>query len=353
MTAKMYYDNDADPAALAGQTVAIIGYGSQGHAHALNLHESGVDVVVGLAPGLEEPAAGRGGRAARRRRRRRGQGGRRDHDPRPRHGPEGRLRHRHRAEPPAGPAADVRPRLQHPLRADRPAGRHRRRDGRAEGPRPPPPQRVPGRRRRPVAVRGPSRRLGHGPPARPRLCPGPRLHPRGRPRDDVRRGDRDRPVRRAVGPLRRHGGAREDVVRDARRGRLPARARLLRDDARAEADRRPAVPRRPQLHALQRQRHRRVRRLRVRPADHRRARPRDDAPGPRRDPGRLVREPLDRRERGGPPGVRAAPRRRPRPPDRAGRRGPPGPDGVPQPGRRPGGAGPGRRRDGRRAGSKP
>ena len=51
MTARMYYDNDADPAALTGQTVAIIGYGSQGHAHALNLHESGVDVVVGLAPG--------------------------------------------------------------------------------------------------------------------------------------------------------------------------------------------------------------------------------------------------------------------------------------------------------------
>jgi len=47
----MYYDNDADPSALQGQTVAIIGYGSQGHAHALNLHESGVDVVVGLAPG--------------------------------------------------------------------------------------------------------------------------------------------------------------------------------------------------------------------------------------------------------------------------------------------------------------
>jgi ketol-acid reductoisomerase len=51
MTAKMYYDDDADPSALAGATVAIIGYGSQGHAHALNLHESGVDVVVGLAPG--------------------------------------------------------------------------------------------------------------------------------------------------------------------------------------------------------------------------------------------------------------------------------------------------------------
>jgi ketol-acid reductoisomerase len=51
MTARIYYDNDADPAALADQTVAIVGYGSQGHAHALNLHESGVDVVVGLAPG--------------------------------------------------------------------------------------------------------------------------------------------------------------------------------------------------------------------------------------------------------------------------------------------------------------
>jgi ketol-acid reductoisomerase len=47
----MYYDDDADPSSLRDQTVAIIGYGSQGHAHALNLHESGVDVVVGLAAG--------------------------------------------------------------------------------------------------------------------------------------------------------------------------------------------------------------------------------------------------------------------------------------------------------------
>ncbi|HEX9045130.1 MAG TPA: ketol-acid reductoisomerase [Candidatus Limnocylindrales bacterium] len=54
--ARMYYDADADPAALAGQTVAIVGYGSQGHAHALNLHESGVNVVVGLSKGSKSRA---------------------------------------------------------------------------------------------------------------------------------------------------------------------------------------------------------------------------------------------------------------------------------------------------------
>ncbi len=45
---KIYYDADANPDALAGKTIAILGYGSQGHAHALNLKESGHDVVVGL-----------------------------------------------------------------------------------------------------------------------------------------------------------------------------------------------------------------------------------------------------------------------------------------------------------------
>jgi ketol-acid reductoisomerase len=46
--AKIYYDQDADPSFLQGKTVAIIGYGSQGHAHALNLSDSGVKVIVGL-----------------------------------------------------------------------------------------------------------------------------------------------------------------------------------------------------------------------------------------------------------------------------------------------------------------
>jgi ketol-acid reductoisomerase len=47
----MFYDDDADLSKLDGKTVAIIGYGSQGHAHALNLKDSGVDVVVGLREG--------------------------------------------------------------------------------------------------------------------------------------------------------------------------------------------------------------------------------------------------------------------------------------------------------------
>jgi len=52
----MYYDNDVEPEALAGQTVAVIGYGSQGHAHAQNLRDSGVDVIVGLAAGSKSRA---------------------------------------------------------------------------------------------------------------------------------------------------------------------------------------------------------------------------------------------------------------------------------------------------------
>jgi ketol-acid reductoisomerase len=49
--AKLYYESDADPGVIQGRKVAIMGYGSQGHAHALNLAESGVDVRVGLRAG--------------------------------------------------------------------------------------------------------------------------------------------------------------------------------------------------------------------------------------------------------------------------------------------------------------
>ncbi len=54
--ARMYYDEDANLDLLKGKTVAIIGYGSQGHAHALNLKDSGVNVIVGLYPGSKSTA---------------------------------------------------------------------------------------------------------------------------------------------------------------------------------------------------------------------------------------------------------------------------------------------------------
>ena len=49
--AKMYYEKDCDLGYLKGKKVAVVGYGSQGHAHAQNLHDSGVDVIVGLYNG--------------------------------------------------------------------------------------------------------------------------------------------------------------------------------------------------------------------------------------------------------------------------------------------------------------
>jgi ketol-acid reductoisomerase len=57
--AQLFYDSDADLSLLNGKTVAIIGYGSQGHAHALNLKDSGVHVVVGLYEGSRSAAKAR------------------------------------------------------------------------------------------------------------------------------------------------------------------------------------------------------------------------------------------------------------------------------------------------------
>ena len=51
MSLNVYYDKDCDLSLIQGKKVAIIGYGSQGHAHALNLKDSGVDVTVGLRAG--------------------------------------------------------------------------------------------------------------------------------------------------------------------------------------------------------------------------------------------------------------------------------------------------------------
>jgi ketol-acid reductoisomerase len=60
MPATIYYDRDADPSVLASKKVAILGYGSQGHAHALNLRDSGIDVRVGLRAGSGSRAKAEG-----------------------------------------------------------------------------------------------------------------------------------------------------------------------------------------------------------------------------------------------------------------------------------------------------
>jgi ketol-acid reductoisomerase len=57
--ATLYYEKDADPSLIQGRKVAILGYGSQGHAHALNLSESGVDVRIGLREGSSSVAKAR------------------------------------------------------------------------------------------------------------------------------------------------------------------------------------------------------------------------------------------------------------------------------------------------------
>ena len=63
---RVYYDRDADVNLIKGKKVAIIGFGSQGHAHAQNLHDSGVtNVIVGLRPRLGRGEEGGGGGPAR------------------------------------------------------------------------------------------------------------------------------------------------------------------------------------------------------------------------------------------------------------------------------------------------
>src|SRR5690348_15243937 len=56
MSAEVYYDDDADLSVIQGRKVAVLGYGSQGHAHSLSLRDSGVDVRIGLPAGSKSRA---------------------------------------------------------------------------------------------------------------------------------------------------------------------------------------------------------------------------------------------------------------------------------------------------------
>ena len=133
MPATMYYDQDADLGLLKGKTIAIIGYGSQGHAQAQNLRDSGCNVVVGQRPGSAnyDLAVKRRLQAGLRRRGRRG--GRPGQHPPARRGPGRHLRPRHQAQPPARQPAALLARVQHPLRPGRPARGGRHRPGRPQG----------------------------------------------------------------------------------------------------------------------------------------------------------------------------------------------------------------------------
>ena len=220
----MIYEDDASLEPLEGKTVAILGYGSQGHAHALNLKESGVDVVVGLRPDSSSVAEAEAEGLEVLERRRRRQPRRRRDDPAPRREAGADLGGGDRRRDRRGQPAHVRPRLRDPLRPDHAAGRRRRRHGRAEEPGPSRPPPVPGGARRPVPDGGSRRRDRHRPRPRPRLREGHRRHPGGRDRDHLQGRVRDRPLRRAGRPLRRRHRARPGRLPDAGRGRATTRA---------------------------------------------------------------------------------------------------------------------------------
>ena len=237
---KLYSHKDVDKKALKGARIAILGYGSQGRAHALNLKDSASTSWSGCA---RAAPAGRRRKPRRTGGRRAGRGGRgrrsRGHAD-PGHGAEGVLPgHQEAAED--GRHAAVRARLQHPLQPDQAAQGPRRGADRPQGAgrsgAPP----VPAGARRAVSARGGAGRERPGAGAGARLRARHRRHARRGARDDVRGRDRDRSVRRAGGAVRRRHRAGGEGLRDPGRGRLPARGRLLRVPARAEADRRPAA----------------------------------------------------------------------------------------------------------------
>ena len=149
--AKIYYQEDCNMSLLEGKTIAIIGYGSQGHAHALNLKESGCNVIVGLykgskswakaeAQGFEVYTAAEAAKKA-------------DIIMILINDEKQAKMYKEDIAPnlEAGKYADVRPRLRHPLRTDRSSGRCGRNHDRTEGAGPYRTQRVSERQRNPMS----------------------------------------------------------------------------------------------------------------------------------------------------------------------------------------------------------
>ena len=146
MPAKIYYDKDADLSLLKNKTIAILGYGSQGHAHAQNLRDSGCNVIVAELPGTAnyEQAVKDGfkpistAEAV--------EEGRHHHHPAARRTPGRHLPQPDPRQPLAGQRAGLLARLQRPLRPVRRAQGRVDDPRRPEGPRPPGPGRIRPRR---------------------------------------------------------------------------------------------------------------------------------------------------------------------------------------------------------------
>ena len=271
MPAKIYYDQDADLSLLKNKTIAILGYGSQGHAQAQNLRDSGCKVIIAELPGSANY----------------------------------KLAVEHGFQPLSAEEATKQADLINILLPDEIQGDVYRQQimqqlqpgnilmcshgfnihfGQIEPP--------PGVDVLLVAPKGPGHLVrsefvkGGGVPCLVAVNEGASdatlqiglayAKGIGGTRGGViqttfRRRDRNRPVRRTGRAVRRRQRTGEGRVRNAGRSRLSAGNGLLRVHARTEADRRPVLPGRPQLHALQRVEHGRVRRLHARPADRHRA----------------------------------------------------------------------------------
>ena len=210
--AKMYYEKDCDLNQLNGKKIAIIGYGSQGHAHALNLRDSGCDVCRRPAQGRQELARGGEGRVP---------------------GGQDRARGRPSAADiimilindevqadmykkdiapylDRGQGPGVCPRLQYPLSADPAPRRCGRVHGCPQGPRPHRPQhRTSAGKGVPCLVAVEQNATGKAYEHRSGLHRRHRRRPGRHHGDHLPRRDRDRPLRRAGRAVRRRGGADE------------------------------------------------------------------------------------------------------------------------------------------------
>ena len=220
MPAKIYYDNDADLSLLKDKTIAILGYGSQGHAQAQNLRDSGCNVIIGRAAG--QPQLRPGGEP-----RLQADVGRRSRPRRPTWSTSCcPTKSRATSIGNTSRAAICKPgnilMCSHGFnihfgQVEPPQGR-RHGAGRSQRPRPSGSQRVRERGRRALPHRRQRRCQRTDPAARPGLCQGHRRDPRRRHRNHLRRRDRDGPVRRTGRALRRRQrtGARPASTRWSR-----------------------------------------------------------------------------------------------------------------------------------------